>query len=186
MLKKLGESPAWWPIWLKSRLTLTNGLFDVSSADNASEPNNRGTEDVKAYARYSFIATLKSYHFFVFVTQCVLGIANPLRYAERVSYMYLVRSFVVHESLCNRVNRVPTQQSKVWTLTGTDVISGYSPSSSDSQMMIVLIFPRPVQFLYLNSTRWALLFNQFNLILHCSCSVAPTSPKVTENPLYKR
>ena len=161
-------------------------LFDVSSADNASESNNLGTEDVKAYARYSFIARLKSYHFFVFVTQCVLGIANPLRYAGRVSYIYRVRSFVVHVSLRNRVNRVLTQQSKVWTLTGTDLISGYSSSSNDCHMMILLIFPRPVQFLYLNSTRWTLLFNQFNFILHCSCSVAPTSPKVTENPLYKR
>lgn len=88
-------------------------FFDVSSADNASESNNHGTEDAKAYARYLFIATLKSYHFFVFVTQCALGIANPLRYAGRVSYIYLVRSFVVHESLRNRVNGVPTQQSKV-------------------------------------------------------------------------
>jgi len=161
-------------------------LFDVSSADNASESNNRGTEDVKAYARYSFISTLKSYHFFVFVTQCVLGIANPLRYAGRVSYMYLVRSFVVHESLRNRVNGVPTQQWEVWTLTGTNLVSGYSSSSSDSQMMIVLFFRRPVQFVYLNSTRWTSLFNQFIFIFHCSCSVAPTSPKVTENPLYKR
>ena len=160
-------------------------FFDVSSTDNVTESNNRGTEDVKAYARYLFIATLKSYHFFVFVTQCVLGIAYPLRYAGRVSYIYLVRSFVVHWSLRNRVNRVLTQQSKVWTLTGTDLISGYSSSSNDCHMMILLIFPRPVQFVYLNSTRWTLLFNQFNFILHCSCSVAPTSPKVTENPLYK-
>lgn len=88
-------------------------FFDVSSTDNVTESNDRGTEDVKAYARYLFIATLKGYHFFVFVTQCVLGIANPLRYAGRVSYIYLVRSFVVHGSLRNRVNRVLTQQSKV-------------------------------------------------------------------------
>lgn len=33
-------------------------FFDVSSTDNVTESNDRGTEDVKAYARYLFIATL--------------------------------------------------------------------------------------------------------------------------------